>query len=215
MPQIYKVGGCVRNHILNIKANDIDYVYISDNLHQTVSNGFLEMKNWLNLNNFSIFLENEDMLTIRARFLSKENKSITADFVLARREISYDNNSRKPEICLGTLYDDLLRRDLTINALAMDDDNNIIDLFNGVEDIKNKILKTPQDPLISMSDDPLRVLRVLRFTVQLNFKIDDSLMTNMANEQVLNELFNVVIPLKEFLQLNIRRVYSPLVEDLT
>lgn len=90
MPQIYKVGGCVRDKILGVKTNDIDFTYVSDNPNQTITEGFIEMKLYLEENKFKIFLATQEMLTIRAKFPSDHKyKNMVADFVLARGEINF------------------------------------------------------------------------------------------------------------------------------
>ena len=177
MPKLFKVGGCVRDTFLGIDSKDIDFTFVLDNLNQTVEQGFTDMETWMIERGFKIFLSTPDMFTIRAKFPKGDpNEGLVADFVMARKEIGYVEGTRRPIISLGTLHDDLIRRDFTVNAIAMSEDGQIIDPFMGVDDIKKKILITPLDPIITLMDDPLRLIRALRFAITKNFKISQEIL---------------------------------------
>jgi len=138
---------------------------------------------------FEIFLETPDCFTIRAKF-PKDHKftGLVADFVMARKEVGYMEGTRRPILELGTLEDDLLRRDFTLNALAEDVDGNIIDLFGGIEDLKDGVLRTPLDARITMMDDPLRILRAIRFTITKDCVMCDDIWEAMKQEGILKKL---------------------------
>ena len=158
----YAVGGCVRDFFLGRPSKDIDFV--------TVGSG-IELAEVVARN-----LGKGTHLTVFRNFGTAQVKShgIELEFVGARRE-SYQRNSRKPIVEDGTLEEDLSRRDFTINALALrinhEGFGQLIDLFNGLEDMQRGILRTPLDPDITFSDDPLRMMRAIRFATQLQFEI--------------------------------------------
>jgi poly(A) polymerase len=197
--EIYYVGGYVRDKILGIESKDIDFTFVINKQPDeklTINDGFELMKNWLICEGFSIFLSTPDMLTIRAKFPKndkyKNQANLTADFVLARKETYPDPNTRYPVVELGSLYDDLMRRDFTVNAIAMDMQEQLIDVCNGLDDIKNKLLRTPLEPLKTLTDDPLRVLRAMRFHITKQFELDKALLQHMINPEILDKLFTVV-----------------------
>lgn len=162
----YVIGGFVRDHILNRGTHkDIDVVAIGSgiDLAKQVS------KNLPNQPKVQIFK------TYGTAMLRHED--IEIEFVGARKE-SYSEDSRNPVVENGTLEDDQNRRDFTINALALDlhEDRfgDLLDPFNGINDLENKIIRTPLNPDITYSDDPLRMLRAIRFATQLNFDIENT-----------------------------------------
>ncbi|WP_299257012.1 HD domain-containing protein [uncultured Aquimarina sp.] len=161
----YVIGGFVRDFILQRgTAKDIDIVAIGSGIElaEEVS---------------KLLPDNPKIQIFKTYGTAMLNANdIEVEFVGARKE-SYREDSRNPIVENGTLQDDQNRRDFTINALALDlsENNfgNILDPFDGLEDIRSKIIRTPLDPDITYSDDPLRMMRAIRFATQLNFKIEE------------------------------------------
>lgn len=176
MFKFYEVGGKVRDEILGLKSKDIDYVAVYEgelDEEENMSHLFSLLYAYLIDKNYDIFLSTPDCYTIRAKFpASHKFAGTVADFVLARKELGYKEGTREPIVVPGTLYDDLQRRDFTVNAIAKDQETGeYIDPFNGMKDIRLKILNTPISGEITFSDDPLRLLRAIRFAVTKNFFI--------------------------------------------
>lgn len=162
--ECYVVGGYVRDIFLERPTNDIDVVVVGSGI-QVAS----ELKQMLGRKaHLSVF---RNFGTAQVKWRDTE-----VEFVGARRE-SYNRNSRKPIVEDGTLEDDQNRRDFTINAMAVCLNANrfgeLVDPFYGIEDLEDGIIRTPLDPDITFSDDPLRMMRCIRFATQLNFMIDD------------------------------------------
>jgi len=161
----YVIGGFVRDYLLQRGTHkDIDIVAIGSGIElaQHVAN------NLPNTPKVQVFK------TYGTAMLKYDD--IEIEFVGARKE-SYNTDSRNPIVENGTLEDDQNRRDFTINALALDlsQDNfgNLLDPFNGTDDLESKIIRTPLNPDVTYSDDPLRMMRAIRFATQLNFTIED------------------------------------------
>jgi tRNA nucleotidyltransferase/poly(A) polymerase len=193
MPQIYKVGGCVRDRLLGLDSKDIDFTFILDDLNQSVQEGFNLMTEYLKSEGYEIFLSTPDMFTIRAKFpVNHKFKGMVADFVMARKEIGYTEGTRRPILKLGSLEDDLIRRDFTLNAMAEDIDGNLIDLFDGRWALENKLLITPRDSKITMLDDPLRLLRAMRFSITKGFTITPRIWETCLMDSVVDKLEQVV-----------------------
>jgi len=193
MPQIYKVGGCVRDRLLGLDSKDIDFTFVLDDLNQSVQEGFDIMTEYLKSEGYDIFLSTPDMFTIRAKFpINHKFKGMVADFVMARKEIGYSEGTRRPILELGSLEDDLIRRDFTLNAMAEDIDGNLIDLFDGEWALERGLLITPKDARITMLDDPLRLLRAFRFSITKGFTITPRIWETCLMDSVIDKLEQVV-----------------------
>ncbi|MEQ8423936.1 MAG: CCA tRNA nucleotidyltransferase, partial [Cyclobacteriaceae bacterium] len=191
--QCFAVGGYVRDILLKRPSKDIDFVCVGSGiaLAQEVSRAMGDLR-------VTVF---KNFGTARIDW-----EGFALEFVGARKE-SYREDSRKPLVEDGTLEDDQNRRDFTINALAISVNKatwgELIDPFGGIEDIKRKIIRTPLEPGITFSDDPLRMLRAVRFASELNFDIEpgtfEALTTHalrlkiVSMERVIDELNKIIL----------------------
>lgn len=172
MFQFFEIGGKVRDELLGVQSKDVDFVAVPKEVDGDIEGLFLALSEHLREEGYEIFLETPSCYTIRAKFPKYHtNKGMSADFVLARKELGYKEGTREPIVVPGDLYDDMSRRDFTINAMAKREDGSIIDYFDGMKDLKNGVLRTPIDGKVTFQDDPLRLLRAIRFAITKDFII--------------------------------------------
>lgn len=191
--ECYTVGGYVRDLILNRPSKDIDFVTVGSGIEvaQAVAKKFGRGANIAVFRNFG---------TAQVKYRGQE-----LEFVGARRE-SYNRDSRNPIVEDGTLDDDLARRDFTINAMALSVNEStfgkLIDPYDGIGDIERRLIRTPLDPDITFSDDPLRMMRAIRFATRLDFEIypdtldaiarNASRISIISKERVMDELMKMM-----------------------
>tara|TARA_X000000950_G_scaffold162654_1_gene198856 strand:- start:2231 stop:3664 length:1434 start_codon:yes stop_codon:yes gene_type:complete len=193
--ETYLVGGFVRDHLLGRgKAKDIDIVAVGSGIDLAKA----VQQELPGANAIQIF-KNYGTAMVQWR-------DITLEFVGTRKE-SYSEESRNPIVKKGTLKDDQHRRDFTINALAVSlnpgEVGKLVDTFQGLNDLQEGVIKTPLDPDVTYSDDPLRMLRAIRFAAQLNFKIEDGSLRSISKnrqridiiskERVVEELHKIMM----------------------
>ena len=166
--ECYVVGGYVRDIFLERPSNDIDVVVVGSGIAVAE-----ELKRQLGRKAHLSVIRNFGTAQVKFR---QKGREYEVEFVGARRE-SYSHDSRKPIVEDGTLEDDQNRRDFTINAMAICLNSSrfgeLVDPFNGIADLEDGIIATPLDPEITFSDDPLRMMRCIRFATQLNFRIEE------------------------------------------
>jgi putative nucleotidyltransferase with HDIG domain len=177
--ECYVVGGYVRDIFLERPSNDIDVVVVGSGIEVAS-----ELKKLLGKRAHLSVFKNFGTAQVKYKSLTSE---IEIEFVGARKE-SYSHDSRKPIVEDGTLEDDQNRRDFTINAMAIclnkERFGELVDPFNGIADLEDGIIATPLDPEVTFSDDPLRMMRCIRFATQLNFHIEEETfdaLTRMAD----------------------------------
>lgn len=217
--ECYVVGGYVRDLFLERPSNDIDVVVVGSGIEVAK-----ELKDMLGKRaHLSVF---KNFGTAQVKF-----QNLEVEFVGARKE-SYSHDSRKPIVENGTLEDDQNRRDFTINALAVclnrDRFGELVDPFYGIDDLFDGIIRTPLDPDITFSDDPLRMMRCIRFATQLNFMIEDetfdalvrdaSRISIVSKERILDELNKIMLtryPSKGFVDLQRAGLLQILLPELS
>ena len=172
--QLYLVGGSTRDYLLNIPLSDMDLV--TDATPEDTKS----------------FLENADYTFERFGSVKFKYKDVKFDLTTFRKEAWYVD-SRHPNVVFFTkdIKEDYPRRDLTINALYLDKDLNVLDFVNGQKDLKNKVIRMVGDPLNRIKEDPLRIIRVYRFKLDLGFTVDKEL------EKVINENKELLVNIRK------------------
>lgn len=192
--EAYIVGGFPRNKYLNINSDDID---ICTNAK---SNFFID--------NFNVIKDNS-----RFGSVTIEYNNYKYEITTYRKDI-YKGDRFPDIIFVDTLLEDLLRRDFTINTLCIDLNNNYVDLINARKDIDLKIIKTINAADISLKEDPLRIVRAIRFSVNLDFKIDEALKKSIVNNKnLINNISNNRLEI-ELNKINKNDKYYKLIEEL-
>ena len=164
--KVFLVGGYVRDLILKRESLEMDLLVLGDGIE--FANEYAKE---LGIKSVTVY---KNFGTAHFKY-----EDFNLEFVGARKE-SYSKDSRKPEVVLGSFTDDISRRDFTINTFAISlnekDFGELIDRYDGMNDVRNKLIRTPIDPLITFDDDPLRIMRAFRFASQLDFKVHNSIL---------------------------------------
>ncbi len=189
----YVIGGYVRDYFLQRPCKDIDIVVVGSGIDMA--------------NAFANKVGSKDVITYANFGTALVNyQDYAVEFVGARKE-SYRKKSRNPQVAPGTLEDDQLRRDFTINALSLSLNEanwgELLDPFEGIKDLNAGIIRTPRDPQLTFSDDPLRMMRAIRFATQLNFQIEENTLQSISQqveridivspERIIDELNKIIL----------------------
>lgn len=176
--QLYKVGGAVRDEFLGVKSKDIDFA--------VEAQSYEHMRDYI-ASNGKIFLEKPEFFTIRAKL-----NGLDADFVMCRKEHGYSDGRRPDSVSAGDIYDDLSRRDFTVNAIAIKvDDNSVIDPHRGVEDLQKRVVRCVGKAHERFSEDSLRMIRAVRFHITKDFWLHIDICDALENKELLSKLENV------------------------
>lgn len=179
--KLYKVGGCVRDELIGRKCKDIDFAVEAPS--------YRDMVEYILQRRGVVFLESPQFLTVRAKFGGE-----VADFVLCRKDGAYSDGRRPDEVIPGTIYDDLARRDFTMNAIAKQQPHmslQYLDPHGGIDDINNKTIRCVGDAEQRFSEDSLRMLRAIRFSIVLDFILTDTIVQLLKHPAMLDKLDNV------------------------
>lgn len=179
MTTLYMVGGAVRDGYMGITPKDIDY--------SVEAESYEAMRKYILDNGGEIFLETPEYFTIRAKIIKN-----TSDYVLCRKDGEYTDNRRPDIVEIGTIYDDLERRDFTMNAIAVRSDGVVIDPHNGRGDISKRIIRCVGNTYDRMNEDSLRMVRALRFSITKEMKIHPDIERSFSDNRLLNNLWTKI-----------------------
>jgi tRNA nucleotidyltransferase (CCA-adding enzyme) len=201
--KMFEVGGCVRDEIMGVPSKDIDFsVVLEDEDFPVHGTTVTEPEPYdvmvRNIMNLGIkVIRDKDGVPVGAEFLTVRgiapkhfpvHPGRALDFVLSRKESSYTDGRRPDSVEVGTLEDDLNRRDFTMNAIAKDIEGNLIDPHNGVQDINDKVIRAVGSAQERLEEDALRAVRALRFSVTKDMRIDPELKFAMQTKIVLDNI---------------------------
>ncbi len=180
--KFYRVGGYVRDEIMGRKCNDIDYA--------VEATSYEAMKEAIVARGCKrIFLESPEYFTIRAL----DPKHGAVDFVLCRKDGEYTDGRRPDSVEAGTLLDDLARRDFTMNAIAKDEQGNLIDPYDGAADIKKGLIRCVGRCEERFEEDALRMLRAIRFSITLNMCMEADIAACLQNPKFTDQIDSVSV----------------------
>lgn len=177
--KFYIVGGYVRDQILGVPSKDKDYAVEAPS--------YEAMRDYI-AQHGKIWQERPEYFTIRAKLNGED-----CDYVLCRKEGFYSDGRRPDSVQMGTILDDLSRRDFTCNAIAIRDDGSYYDPFDGSNDLQNRILRCVGNPKERFSEDSLRLLRAIRFSITKQMVLDPSIIDCLHDVDIVSKLENVSI----------------------
>jgi tRNA nucleotidyltransferase (CCA-adding enzyme) len=180
--KLYKVGGCVRDEILGLRSKDIDY--------SVEAPSFAAMEEYIAARG-KIYVSKPEFLTIRAKIGNEDS-----DYVLCRKDGAYSDGRRPDDVEIGTIYDDLARRDFTMNAIAKVGDE-YIDPHGGRTDIARRLIRAVGSAEERFSEDALRMLRAMRFHITMGFKLHWDILACFLREDLLTKLSSVSVERKQ------------------
>lgn len=188
--RFFEVGGCVRDILIDPKSKikDVDFAVdmtedFKDNI--LVSDLYQVMRAKLMSMGFEEFVDNPEFFTTRMKVPAGHplrDRTTVADFVMCRSEGAYTDGRHPDWVKIGDIYDDLARRDFTMNAIAKDEDGNFIDPHGGIFDIQNKTIRFVGNPRDRITEDGMRVIRALRFRITKGFKFDLATGTTLVSQ---------------------------------